>query len=209
PESEFLPFVQVGAGAGDLALARALGDALADAFRPSLEVRALAQDILASVPAGARGGDALPRAAYRRVAELVVGSGGSFAEGAGAVLSRGRGSRTVLLKAVLDALGVRARVALVRDFGHDPGDHRFPRPELHDAAVLRVEHGGAVAWVDPSTRGAPYGALPPGLRGADALVLPGPGEEVLRARTPDDDGRERRRVRLAIAVDARGDATVD
>jgi hypothetical protein len=209
PESEFLPFVQVGAGAGDDALAQALGDALADAFRPSLEVRALAQEILASVPAGARGGDALPRAAYRRVAELVVGAGGSFVEGAGAVLSRGRGSRTVLLKSVLDALGVRARVALVRDFGHDPGAHRFPRPELHDAAVLRVEHGGAVAWVDPSTRGAPYGALPAGLRGADALVLPGPGEEVLRARTPDDDGRERRRVRLAIAVDARGDATVD
>ncbi|MFL5301989.1 MAG: hypothetical protein ACJ79R_16760, partial [Anaeromyxobacteraceae bacterium] len=209
PESEFLPSVQVGAGAGDVALARAFGDALADAFRPSLEVRALAQAILASVPAAARGGDALPRAAYRRVAELVVGAGGSFGDGAGAVLSSGRGSRTVLLKSVLEALGVRARVALVRDFGHDPDAYRFPRPELHDAAVLRVEHGGAVAWVDPSTRGAPYGALPAGLRGADALVLPGPGEEVLRARTPDDDGRERRRVRLAIAVDARGDATVD
>jgi hypothetical protein len=209
PESEYVPFVQVGAGAGETELARAVADAFADMFRPSLEVRALAREILASVPEAERATHALPRAAHRRVAEIVLGAGGSLGEGAGAVLSRGRGSRMVLLKSVLDALGVRVRVALVREFGHDPGAFRFPRPDVRDAAVLRVDHGGKVAWVDPSTRGTPYGVLSAALRGADALVLPGPGEAVEHARTPDDDGRERRHIRLVIAVDPRGDAIVE
>ena len=125
------------------------------------------------------------------------------------MLSRGRGSRTVLLKSVLDALGVRSRLALVREFGRDPAPYRFARPDLYAYAVLRVEHGGAVAWLDPTTRGAPYGSLPGPLRDAEAVVLPAPGEQVEVTRTPPDDGSERRSTRLLIAVDGEGNATVE
>ncbi len=208
-EAEYLPFVQVGAGASTEALARAIADGALEPCRPSLEVRALAAEIAASVPAPQRGTDALPRAAYRRVHELILGQGGSFAEPAGAVLSRGRGSRTVLLKSLLDALGVRSRLALVRDFGRDPAPYRFARPDLYSYVVLRVEHGGAVAWIDPTIRGAPYGSLPAALRDAEAIVLPAPGERAEVTRTPPDDGSERRRTRLAIAVDGEGNATVE
>jgi len=208
-EAEHLPFVQVGAGAGTEALARAVADGALEPCRPSLEVRALAAEIAASIPAAQRGTDALPRAAYRRVHELILGQGGSFSEPAGAVLSRGRGSRTVLLKSVLDALGVKSRLALVRDFGRDPAPYRFARPDLYAYAVLRVEHGGAVAWLDSTTRGAPYGSLPAPLRDAEAVVLPAPGERVEVTRTPPDDGSERRRTRLVIAVDGEGNATVE
>lgn len=208
-EPEHLPFVQVGAGAGREALARALADGLLEPCRPSLEVRRLAAEIAASVPPAQRGGDALPRAAYRRVQELIVGQGGPFTEPAGSILSRGRGSRTVLLKSVLDALGVRSRFALLREFSRDPAPYRFARADLYAYAVLRVEHGGAVAWLDPTTRGTPYGVLPGPVRGVEALVAPAPGEEVEVTRTPPDDGAERRRVRVAVTVDADGGALVE
>ncbi|HEX9290250.1 MAG TPA: hypothetical protein VF904_12065, partial [Anaeromyxobacteraceae bacterium] len=208
-EAEHIGFVQVGAGARQDALARAMADGLIEAFRASGEVKALAAEIAASVPAAERGTDALPRAAYRRVTELILGPSGSFTEPAGAILSRGRGNRTILLKSVLDALGVKARVALVRDFTRDPAPYRFPRPDLYAYAVLRVEHGGRVSWLDPTTRGTPFGALPGAARGADALVLPAPGEAVEVARTPPDAGEERRVTRLGVAVDREGNATVD
>jgi Tfp pilus assembly protein PilF len=207
--AEYLPFVQVGGGAGREALARAMADGLLEPCRPSLEVRQLAAEIAASVPEAERGGDALPRAAYRRVQELILGQGGPFSEPAGAILSRGRGSRTVLLKSLLDALGVRARLALLRDFSRDPAPYRFPRPDLYQYAVLRVERAGRVAWLDPTTRGTPYGVLPGPVRGAEALVLPAPGEQLEVTRTPADDGSERRRTRLAVAVDAEGGAVVE
>jgi pimeloyl-ACP methyl ester carboxylesterase len=73
-----------------------------------------------------------------------------------------------------------------------------------DVAALRVDAGGAPTWLDPSTRGTPYGTLPPALRGMDALVLPGPGEAVERARTPIDDGGERRRITVRAVLDAAG-----
>ena len=209
-DAEHLPFVQVGAGAGQQALAAAMGDALLESFRPSREVVALAGEIAAAVPADERGGEALPRAAYRRVNELVLGQGGSFGEPASAILSRGRGNRTVLLKSVLDALGVKARVALLREFGRDPAPYRFPRPDLYGYAVIRVEHGGRIHWLDPTTRGTPFGALPGAVRGAEGLLLPGPGEQVATVRAPDGEPEaDRRATRLAIAVEADGSAVVE
>jgi cellulose synthase operon protein C len=131
------------------------------------------------------------------VNELVAGQGGSWTEPAAAILSRGRGSRTVLLQALLDALGIRSRVALVRDFGRDPGPFRFPRPDLWAYAILRVEVGGRELWLDPTTRGTPFGVLPASTRDCAALVLPYPGEP------------EPRRVKLTAVLDAEGGATVE
>jgi hypothetical protein len=207
-DSEHVPFVQAGAGGSQEDLARALADALLDGFRPSREVAALADEVRASVPEASRGPEALARAAYRRVDELVTGQGGSWTEPAAAVLSRGRGSRTVLLQALLDVLGIRSRVALVRDFGRDPGPFRFPRPDLWGYAVLRVEAGGREVWLDPTTRHTPFGVLPASARGCAALVLPYPGEAVRAVRTPAGEP-EPRRVKLTAALDAEGGATVE
>ncbi len=207
-DEEALPFVQAGAGPGQEALARAMGDALLDLFRPTREIAALAEAIRAAVPEGARREGALVRTAYRRVAKLVQGEGG-FDESAGSILSRGRGNRTVLLKAVLDALGVRARLALVRDFRSDPAPYRFPRLDRGAYAVLRVEQASGAIWLDPTLRETPFGLLPPAVRGMEALVLPEPGEEVVRARTPVDAGSDRRRTVLQVTVDEGGGAVVE
>ncbi len=205
---EYLPFVQAGAGAGQDALVRAIADGLLDRTRASLEVRAFASRIARPPGAAPLAGEALLHAAYDRVNEAVEGQGGSWNEGASQILSRARGSRTMLLKAVYSALGVKARLALVRTFGNDPAAYRFPRAELYGYPVLRVEQGGRTFWLDPSTRYAPFGVLPGGARGAEALVLPEPGEAPERARTPEggDDGHE---VELRIALGRDGDAAVE
>ena len=213
-EAEHQPFLQVGAGAGRDALARAIADSMLEVFRPPREVKALAAEIARGVgatPAGADAarGDALVRAAYRRVNEIVLGPGGSFSEPAGSVLSRGRGNRTVLLKSVLDALGLRARVALVRDFSRDPAPYRFARPDLYGYAVLRVDAGGRTLWLDPTTRGTPFATLPGPLRGAEAVVLPAPGEGVEVVRTPPGGEGDRHATTLRVALAEDGAATMD
>jgi hypothetical protein len=227
-DSEHMPFVQVGAAAGRDALAQALADSMLEGFRPSHEVRVLAAEIARGAsltapsaapgeeeegarrpggPAGAA--EAFARAAYRRVNEIVLGQGGAFTEPAGAILSRGRGNRTILLKSLLDALGVKARVALVRDFTRDPSPYRFPRADLYGYAVLRVEAGGRVFWLDPTTRGTPFGTLPGSVRAVDALVLPGPGEVLEGARTPAGQDDERHVTRLQVALGEDGGAMVE
>jgi hypothetical protein len=205
-DAEQLPFLQVGAGATTETLARAIGDALVDSYRPTMEIRELADEIRSS--AGSERGDALVRAAYRRIAERVLGGGG-FDEPASAILSRGSGNRTVVLKAVLGALGVRARLALVRDFTRDPARYRFPRPDQWSYAVLRVENGDEVIWLDPTNRLSAYGVLAGSLRDAEAVVVPEPGEAAFFTRTPADGTEaDRRRAAIDITVDADGGATI-
>jgi len=205
---EYLPFVQAGAGAGQDAVVLAIADGLLERARPSLEVKAFAARIARPPGSAPPAGEALLRAAYDRVNEVVEGQGGSWNETASQVLSRARGSRTMLLKAVYAALGVKARFALVRTFGNDPSPYRFPRPELHGYPVLRVEQGGQTWWLDPSVRFTPFGILPGGARGAEALVVPEPGEAPEAARTPAgaEDGHE---VDLKIALGREGDAAVE
>ncbi|HET6923084.1 MAG TPA: hypothetical protein VFI16_08050, partial [Anaeromyxobacteraceae bacterium] len=207
--AEYLPFVQVGAGAGREAMQLAVADGFLERSRASLEVRDLAASV-ARPPGSAAplAGEALLRAAYGRVTELVEGQGGAWSEPASHVLSRGRGSRTVLLKAVYAALGVKARLALVRPFPNDQTPYRFPRPDLYGHQVLRVEQGGRVVWLDPSTRYTPFGVLPQAVRGCEALVLPEPGEAPEVARTPDGDG-EGREALLRIALDRDGGASIE
>jgi hypothetical protein len=208
-ESEYLPVLRVGAGAGPLDLGRALGDGFLDRTRPTTEIEALAREILASVPEAERGGEALLRAAQARVVAAVTGRGGSIAEPASHVLARGGGSRTVLLAAVLRALGVDARLALVREFGGDPATPRFPRGDLSGRPVLRASHGGATTWLDPSLQLAPFGVLPAAARDAEVLVVAVPGGDAELARTPGGDPADPRSVDLEIALAADGSAVVE
>ncbi len=206
---EYLPFLQVGTGAGGEALQSALGDAFVERTRPTVEVATLARSIARPAEGPPPSGEARVRAAYEKVNEVIEGQGGSWAESASQVLSRGRGSRTVLLKAVYRVLGIQARLALVRLFTSDPSPYRFPRPDLYGHAVLRVQDGGKTYWLDPSTRYTPFGQLAAAARGAEVLVLPEPGEAPEVSRTPDDDGPDGRQVNLVGTLGSGGDAVIE
>jgi hypothetical protein len=115
----------------------------------------------------------------------------------------------VLLKALLDALGVPARLAAVRPPSADRTDYRFPRASLWGAALLRVALPGRVVWVDPSLRQLAFGVLPDHLLDAEALILPAPGERPEVTRTPAETGqREGRELELRVALRADGSAEV-
>jgi hypothetical protein len=125
------------------------------------------------------------------------------------VLSRGRGSRLALLKALLDALGLPARLALVRPQAADRTEYRFPGPGLWSVPVLRVDLPGGVRWLDPSLRQQPFGALAERALDAEALLLPAPGEAPEVVRTPAANaGREGRELVLEVALAADGSAEV-
>jgi tetratricopeptide (TPR) repeat protein len=207
--TEFLPMMQVGAGAGLPEAALAAADAFVDRLQPSHDLQALAAEVRR--PAGARvprAGEELVRAAYDAVLARVEGTG-SIVDQASHVLSRGRGSRTLVLLAVLDALGVSARLALARPFPADPAPWRFPRLDLYSAPLVRVEVEGKVFWLDPSLRWTPFGALPDSVRDAEVLVLPRPGEALRVERTPARLPDDRYEVELRIEVDGEGDATLE
>jgi hypothetical protein len=209
PMAEFLPWMQVGAGAGLEAAALAAADGFVARVRPSREVAALAASVARPQgSAGAPTGEALVRAAYEQVMDRVEG-GGSLGDQASHVLSRGRGNRTLLLLAVLDALGVPARLALVRPFQADAAVHRFPRLDLYAQPVVRAEVEGRVLWLDPTLRWNPFGTLAQSARDAEAIVLPRPGEPLRLERTPPDGGGDGHDVDLRVTLNAFGDAVVE
>jgi hypothetical protein len=208
-QQEFLPSVQVGYGGGREVLQRRMGEALAPRTRVTVEIAAVARKLR---EAAGRDPDPelLARSAWILVAERVVGGAGSLANDASEVLSRGRGSRLILLKSLLGAMGIESHVALVRPFEADPRPYRFPRHGLYGEALLRIRVGGRELWVDPEERDAPFGSLPPSALACEALIVPAPGERLEVARTPAAAAVPAARTStLRITLDADGGATVE
>jgi hypothetical protein len=199
----------VGFGAGLEVVHRRAAEALAPRTRPTLELLAFAREIREAAGDGA-GAEPLARAAWAAIAARILGGSGSLGSDAAEVLSRGRGSRTLLLKAVLDALGVPARIALVRPFEADPAPYRFQGGGLFSQPLLRIRAGGRELWVDPDERDAPFGSLPSSLLDCDALVLPAPGEPLETVRTPATAlVPSTRASTLRVRLEESGDATVE
>ncbi len=206
--AEILPWLRAGVGGGQEAIHATLAEAAAGKTRSTEELRALARRVRAEA-----GPDATPavlaRAAWARVSADVLG-GGAFGEDASEALSRGRGSRLVVLKAILAELGIRARIALARPFGSDESPRRFPSHSTWTHALLRIEAGGEPLWHDPSFRTSLLGTVPSTLLGVEALVLPEPGEPLEVVRTPERAlVEERREVAIRITLAADGRATVE
>jgi hypothetical protein len=206
---EIFPWLQAGIGGGREAVHEDLADATAGKTRSTEELRAFAARIRAEAGPGARPA-ALARAAWDAVSRAVLGSGGPFGSDASEALSRGRGSRLLVMKAVLEELGVRARIALARPFGADPVPRRFPSHGTWTHPLLRIDAGGEIIWHDPAYRVAPLGTVPSPVLGVEALVLSEPGEPLEVVQTPERAAVEERRelaVRITLAAD--GGATVE
>lgn len=172
-DTELLPWVEAGVGAGEMETVKQFAEWALLSTRVTGEVRRLVQG-LSALPPTER-----VRAVAERVRETVRGhsSSASFATGAGRVIASERGNRLVALKAALSAVGIPSRVVLVRPFTADPRGFRFPRGDLFSNAVLRVEPPGAdVMWVDLSNRHAPIGILPSAMSALEGVFLPEPGE---------------------------------
>jgi len=179
-ESETLPWVQLGTGAGQKELMQSLADWVLLKARPGSSTLELAQRSLGD------GAFQTARNIHAAVGQAVRGrsNGNDFQFTAAHVLAQGRGNRLLVLKAALASARIPSHIVLARTFLADPAPHRFPRGDLYSYAVLRIDLPGGPAWVDPSYRLAPFNQLPPFLRGQDAWVVPEPGEEPAYIRLP-------------------------
>ena len=205
PESETLPWVQLGTGSGQKELMRSLADWALLRARPGGATQELAQRAAGREPVETA------QRIYAAVAQAVRGrsSGTDLGSSAAHVLAQGRGNRLLVVKAALASAGIPSHILFVRTFNSDPAPYRFPRGDVYGFAVLRIDLPGGAAFIDPSYRLAPFGQLPAFVRGQDAWVLPEPGEEPAYVRLPqalpgERDGRE---LGMELALDAEGTAS--
>ncbi|MCP3104591.1 tetratricopeptide repeat protein [Myxococcus sp. K15C18031901] len=200
--NEYLPFVMVGAGAtGNESLVRVYGDAFQDRWMRTAEV----EDFARKAAEGKKGLEAV-KAVHAAVMARFTGRDNGLGQSAASTVAQDRGSRLSVLKAGLESLGIRTRVAAVRTFNVDPSDYLFPYDSLLPYAALRVELPGAEPiWVDTSVRYGPFGELPEYAMGErDAYLLPEPGRAPEKVKTPALKEAAGKKVKLMLALDADG-----
>ena len=204
-ESEVMPWVQLGTGAGQKDLMRSLADWALMRARPGSTTLELASRSLGTSV------EDTARKIHAAVAEAVRGrsNGGDFQTSAAHVLAHGRGNRLVAMKAALASAQIPSHVVFARTFTADPAPHRFPRGDLYGYAVLRIDLPGEPAWVDVSYRLAPFNQLPAFLRGQDAWVVPEPGEEPEYIRLPQTfpGQRDGRVLKMELSLNPEGVAS--
>ena len=165
------PFVQVGAGADRAAISAASATRL-DRTRPTEELRALAAEVRAEAGEDAAPGALRARRTRARRADDPR-SDSALGEDASAALSSGRGSRLVVLKALLSALGLRTRIALARPFSADAVAYRFPNTGEFTHPLLRVEAGRETFGSTRRSGSRRFGVHPPSsVLDVDAMCCP-------------------------------------
>lgn len=162
---EYLPSVRVVAGDGPAALPARLGDMLADGARRGARLEAAAREIVRGIDPADSG--ALHRAVYRFAMDDIEESGDLF-EQPGHIVERRSGSRVRALLGLLGALGLEARLALVRPADGDDTPAAATAPGLVDRKAVLLPGAG---WISLEQEGAPFGWLPPDLRHRPAVLV--------------------------------------
>ncbi len=152
------------------------------------------------------------QAAYDYVSDHIDGtvSTGYFGMSASAILSVGKGNRVVVLKALLDGLGVASQFVVVAP---RTGPHISRKcPDMYGrsftSCVLRVKiEGQDDVWVDTSFRHLPLGYLLPAHRQSWGLVLDAREPNPLFLTPEQPDSKDLIRTESEIVVSPRGEAS--
>lgn len=199
--TEWLPHVVVGGGArGNEGLISAYADAYLRGGQVGYEVQQFAR-----AAAKERQGVEAVRAVFEAANERVQGRDQGLPVSASATLAEGRGSRLWLLYAAFKALGLDARVAVVRPATVDPSPFLFPNEALLPYLAVRVKASdGQELWLDPIVRFAPFGELPEMAQDKDAWLFPEPGKPLEKVRTPKAGARLTKEVKLDLSLSEEG-----
>ncbi len=203
---EHIPSVNAGVGATWTRFVDSIRDALADRNLDDPAMRELVDRIV-------EGGNATDphsraRALYRWVLRKTENTGDSFSQAA-AMLRARTGSRARILHYLLGLAGVPSTLALVRSLAGDATRSALADAETYDYLLLRVRAGtrGDPVWLSASERWAPFGFVPPHLRGQEALLLrPGAPRSRVRGSLPEEDLHQ---VLFDIHLRKDGSASVD
>jgi cellulose synthase operon protein C len=142
---------------------------------------------------------------FRWVTEQIEASNEPFGS-APAMLAARTGSRERVLKYMLGLAGIESDLVLVRGAEADHSDAALPDPETFGYLVLRVASEGGVRFIHAGARHAPFGYLPPQLRGERALVVNAQAE--VTQLPADEIERELRTIELDVALTAEGEGQV-
>ncbi len=112
--------------------------------------------------------------------------------------------KATLLHTLLKAAGIDSDYVLVRTTDHGRLDPLLYSPAEFNHVILAVPQAGGDRFLDATIADVPAHQLPPGVEGADALLIRGNGEVVtLPATTAADNHTE---VDVALTVQADGSA---
>ena len=201
---EFLPSVQVSRGAGWEVYVDSVRDGLRGRGRHDPELDRVARRV-GGDPA-TTGADERARRLYRWVLGEIEDGGDPFAQASEIVASRS-GNRARALQALLAAAGVRSSLALTMDLASDRTRTTVASPDTYDHLLLRIDLPAGPRWVSTLEDGAPFGYLPPSLRGQGALGLLAGAP---RWTTPSDfAGGDSRRVAITLQLEESGGGRAD
>jgi hypothetical protein len=203
---EFIPSVAVGAAATWDRFVEVLRERLLDQDIIDPEAERLAREITRGARAPS---DRLARV-HRWVLDNIEQEGaGTPFDQAPRMLNARAGHRARVMCYLLRLDGVPCDVALVRPGNGDATRAALADDETYTSILLRVRTERGVQWVTGADHNAPVSYLPPALAGGDAIVLaPDAERETVPALDLDAHGRTLT-VRLALAPDGSGRATVE
>jgi hypothetical protein len=202
---EYLPSINLGFKASWEDYVESLRDLLADKDIHDPQAEAMVKQLLGpdrDAPASVRA-----RKLFRFVSDQIEPSQEVFGLSA-AMLAARTGSRERVLRYMLSLAGVESELALVRGAEADHSQALLPDPETFGYLVLRVatEHG--LVWLHAGARHAPFGFLPPQIRGEQALLLNAKTEPAVTPKGNLEDERREVDVQIALARDGKSEITV-
>jgi len=138
---------------------------------------------------------------YRWVSEQVEATNDVFGSAAAMLIAR-TGSRERVLKYMLWLANIESELVLARGIEADHKQAALPDPETFGHLLVRVKTERGPLLLHAGARHAPFGYLPPQVRGERALVI-NPGAEQI-AIPAVELSRELRSVELDVALAADG-----
>jgi len=196
---EFLPSINLGFKVSWEAYVESLRDLLVDkdVFDPA------AQEFVGELLGKNASASASVRAEilYRWVTEQIESTNDVFGSAAGMLAAR-TGSRERVLKYMLSLAGIESELVLSRGIEADHSNAALPDPETYGHLLLRVQTERGPVLLHAGARHAPFGYLPPQVRGERALVVNARAEQTT---TPAADlTRELRTVELEVSLSESG-----
>ncbi len=200
---EFLPSINLGVKVSWQAYVESLRDLLSDKEVYDPAAREFVAELLGPLvngPAAARA-----ERLYRWVTDQIEATDDVFGSAA-AMLSARTGSRERILRYMLTLAGVESELLLARGAEADHSEAALPDPETFGYLLLRVQTEKGPILLHAGARHAPFGFLPPQLRGEKALLVNARAD---LTETPKIDlERELRTVEIAVELSSEGKGEV-
>ena len=204
---EFIPSINWGVNATWAGFLGGLRDVLADRNVVDRQARRLAHEIVGN----ASSDHEKARRIYYWLLENVENNNDVFGQAAAMIAGR-TGNRARALHYMLGLVDVQSSLVLGRGFGNDQTESELADEDTYSNLIVRLaSNGGDDVFLQPTSRGIPFGYISPVLRGQDALVLTAsdPSSAQRIVLPPAAEGEDSRRIDVTADVAADGSATVE